>query len=94
MDIETEIRDLKRRVGDLEGAVNVLTGQMRQVHPELAAMRDVATRRFDTTEQIMERIARRLDTMNTQIWSLRDDLPTLLAVTLEQRAGAKSETER
>ncbi|MDX2157565.1 MAG: hypothetical protein SFW09_13760 [Hyphomicrobiaceae bacterium] len=87
MDTEAEIRELKRRVCDLEGAVNVLAGQMRNVQPILSDMREDANRRFDTTSQLMEGIARRLDTMNTQIWSLRDDLPALIAETLDRRPG-------
>ena len=53
MDIEHEIRELKRRVGELEGAVNVVAGQVGKV-------------------------ADRLDTLNTQLWSLRDDMPDLV----------------
>ena len=37
MDVESEIRELKRRVGDLEGAVSLLAGQFSKVHPEVIA---------------------------------------------------------
>ena len=42
MDVEQEIRDLKRRVGDLEGAMNVMSGQVSQVHPDLMSLSAVA----------------------------------------------------
>ena len=38
MDVEREIHDLKRRVGDLEGAMNVLNGNVGQLHPGLTTL--------------------------------------------------------
>ena len=84
MDIENEIKELKRRVGDLEGAVNVLTGQFGNVHPDLLALSTVATSRFDKVEDLVGKVAVRMDTMNTQIWSLRDDMPDLVATALKK----------
>lgn len=78
MDIEAELLQLKRRVDDLEGAINILTGQVRAVHPELLALKAEATRRFDLTDGQMNRVIQRLDTVNDQVWSLRDDLPALI----------------
>ena len=83
MDLETEILDLKRRVGDLEGAMNVLSGQMGKVHPELLALGEVTVKRFDGITSGMDRIVARIDLMNTQVWSLRDDLPGMLAEALK-----------
>jgi hypothetical protein len=83
MNIEQEITDLKRRVGDLEGAVNVLTGQVGKVHPDLMAMGAATERRFDKVEDLVGRIANRLDTLNTQLWSLRDDMPDLVATAIK-----------
>lgn len=78
MDIEGEIKDLKRRVGDLEGAVNVLAGHMSSVHPEIVALQQLSVQRFDNIDTAMNRFVTRLDTMNTQMWSLRDDFPVLV----------------
>ena len=78
MDIEAELLQLKRRVDDLEGAINVLAGQVRAVHPELLALKSETSRRFDTADSQMSRLLQRLDTVNDQVWSLRDDLPMLL----------------
>ena len=90
MEIEDEIIQLKRRVGDLEGAVSVLTGHVGKVHPELVALTSSAALRFDKVEGLVNKVADRLDTLNTQLWSLRDDMPQLVAVALQSdRRGNK-----
>jgi hypothetical protein len=79
MDLESEIRDLKRRVGDLEGAVNVLAGQLGRVHPDLVLLAQSTEKQFDGVYAGINRLVSRIDLMNTQIWSLRDDMPDLVA---------------
>jgi hypothetical protein len=79
MDDETEIGNLKRRLGDLEGAVKVLSGQMANIHPELVALGETTIKRFDLIAMTMDRLVGRLDSVNTQVWSLRDDMPALMA---------------
>jgi hypothetical protein len=78
MDVNAEINDLRRRVGDLEGAVNVLSGQLGRLHPELLVVKQQSSDGFDRMNVTMERVIARLDNVNTQVWSLRDDLPSLL----------------
>jgi hypothetical protein len=78
MDVRAEIDDLKRRVGDLEGAVNVLSGRIGQVHPEILALKQTAGDGFNRVNVTLDRLVVRLDNMNTQIWSLRDDLPEIV----------------
>ncbi len=78
MDWEAELKQLKRRVDDLEGAVNVLAGQYRSVQPDVADLKLETMRRLDMAERQLDRIVSRLDTVNSQVWSLRDDLPTML----------------
>ena len=89
MDFETEIRDLKRRVGDLESAVSLLTGQLGNVHPDLVQLKEISTRSFESIEGQMNRFVKRLDTMNTQVWSLRDDLPALIAEAVKKMLGPR-----
>ena len=84
MNVENEINDLKRRVGDLEGAVNVLAGQLGKVHPELVSLTETTARRFDNVDGLIGRAVDRLDQVNTQVWALRDDLPHLVAGALRQ----------
>lgn len=85
MDVEAEIQDLKRRVGDLEGALNVLSGQLRQVHPDLTTFRAEAHSSFQRFGVVLTRVETRLEDFLTrigrvelQVWSLRDDLPLLV----------------
>ncbi len=87
MDVESEIMDLKRRVGDLEGAVNVLTGQVAKVDPHLVALSTKYEGRFDKIEELVGKTNSRLDLLNTQMWSLRDDLPALLAEGVKKGLG-------
>lgn len=89
MDIENEIKTLKRRVDSLEGAVNVLAGHLGAIGPDVAELKALNVARFDTVDDTMRRLSQRLDTMNTQIWSLRDDLPELLGEALARRSAPK-----
>jgi hypothetical protein len=82
MDVQAEISELKRRVGDLEGAVSVLTGHLGRVHPELLELQQQSAQSFDKIGSVMERLVVRMDTMGTHVWSLRDDLPSLIAEAL------------
>ncbi len=78
MDVEAEINDLKRRVGDLEGAVNVIAGKLGSVHPEIVALSSATAKRFDRVEEATGHISVQLDDVSSQVWSLRDDFPELL----------------
>ena len=78
MDFENEIEELKRRVGDLEGAVNVLAGKLGDVYPEVVSLKSATAIRFDGIDTGMGRLTKKLDDVNTQVWSLRDDFPELI----------------
>ena len=67
MDVESEIKDLKRHVGDLEGAVNVIAGKLGSVHPEILALSSASTEHFDKVEETMGHISLQLDEINSQI---------------------------
>jgi predicted nuclease with TOPRIM domain len=84
MNIQAEISELKRRVGDLEGALSVLTGQLNRVHPELVTLQKQTAASFEKVEGLMERLVVRVDTMTTHIWSLRDDLPGMMVEALHK----------
>jgi len=84
MDVEREIVDLKRRVNDLEGAMNVLAGGFGQIEPRIEALKSSAVSRFDQVDTALLRVVSRLDTVNEQVWSLRDDMPVLVAQALQR----------
>lgn len=79
MDVEVEIRDLKRRMGDLEGAFNVLASRTVAGTSELTAIKQQTAERFDRIDDRIGQVVNRLDTLNNQAWSLRDDLPAMIA---------------
>jgi predicted nucleic acid-binding Zn-ribbon protein len=71
MDVEAEIRDLKRRVGELEGSFQFLTMQVRAVHKDLLEFREAVDRRFTAVDE-------RGDQLHHEIQSLRHDLPQIV----------------
>lgn len=89
MDVEAEIMQLKQRVGDLEGAVNVLSRQMSSLHPDLVKLNELSIRHFDAIDMTLARFMKRLDTVNTQVWSLRDDLPQLVGDAVRKTLAAR-----
>ena len=78
MDFHAEIDELKRRVTDLEGAFNLMSGRVARIHPELQEAKKRNGDGFDKVGHALDRLIARVDTVNTQIWSLRDDLPKLV----------------
>ncbi len=60
MDVESEIRDLKRRMGELEGTYGFLSGQLRDVHRAVLGFQEQSNERFDTLEGRMDGIDGRM----------------------------------
>jgi len=79
MDVETEIRDLKRRVGELEGSFSFLTSQVRGVHRDLIGFQE-ETRTFqESTKGYQVRTEKRLDRLEPVVTELKTDLKQLRA---------------
>ena len=89
MDVESEIRDLKRRVGELEGAFGFLTGQVRDVHRSLLGFQEGTEERFDGLQQKVDGLDRKVDGLDRKVDGLDrrvdgldrkvDELPRALA---------------
>jgi hypothetical protein len=62
MDVEAEIRELKRRVDGLEGSFGFLTKQVQGVHKDLLEFEARTEKRFDRLEQRVDAIDRKIDT--------------------------------
>ena len=61
MVVEGEIRDLKRRVGELEGGFGFLTQQVRTVHLDLLGFQSQTNARFDKVDGRLDKVEGRLD---------------------------------
>lgn len=93
MNVEAEIRDLKRRVGELEGGFGFLTNQVRDVHRDLLGFQQATEQRFDRLDDRMDRLDGgmdrldgRMDRMETKV----DALPKALAETVREIIGKPS----
>jgi hypothetical protein len=82
MDVEAEIRDLKRRVSELEGSFGFLTQQVQGVHKDLLRFEEKTDGklrehdgRFDRLEAKVDSLDRKID---TKVDGLRRDLPGIV----------------
>jgi hypothetical protein len=74
MDVESEIRDLKRRVGELEGSFSFLTGQVRDVHRSLLSFQEETNARFDRVDDRFDRVDARFDRVDARFDRVETDL--------------------
>ena len=74
MNVEAEIRDLKRRVGELEGSFAFLMEQVKGVHRSLLAFQESAEARFDGVEGRLDRVEGRLDGVESEVAGARQDV--------------------
>ena len=78
MNVEAEIRDLKRRVGEIEGSFGFLTQQIKGVHKDLLTFQAKTEQRFDAIDVRFDKVDSRLDRLDTGIRKLREDMPGIV----------------
>jgi hypothetical protein len=85
MDVEGEIRELKRRVGELEGGFGFLTQQVQGVHRDLLGFQQQTNGRFDKVERDIRDLKTDVGELKadvrgvkTDVASLREDLPSVV----------------
>jgi uncharacterized protein YoxC len=84
MDVEAEIRDLKRRVGEIEGSFGFLTEQVKGVHKAVLAFQARTEQRFDQVDGKLDKIDGRLDRVESGLKGLRTDMPKIVGETMRE----------
>jgi len=74
MDVEAEIRDLKRRVGELEGSFGFLTRQVQNVHKDLLSFEEKTEQNFEKVDGRFDRLESKVDALDRKIDAKVDGL--------------------
>jgi hypothetical protein len=78
MNVEAEIRDLKRRVSELEGSFGFLTQQVGAVHRDLLAFQERTEQRFADVDKRFDRLESKVDGLDRKIETKIDGLARAL----------------
>jgi chromosome segregation ATPase len=84
MDLEAEIRDLKRRVGELEGSFGFLTRQIQGVHKDLLSFEEKTDRKLREHDGRFDSHDARFDRLEQDLKGLRADLPKIVGDTMRE----------
>jgi predicted nuclease with TOPRIM domain len=89
MNVEAEIRDLKRRVSEIEGSFGFLPQQIKSVHKDLLAFQTRTEQRLDKVDSRLDKLDGRLDKLDGRldlvekgVRSLRQDMPGIVGSTM------------
>lgn len=88
MDVEAEIRDLKRRMGELEGvsSFGLLTRAVSSLHKDLLVFQGRTEERFRKVDELLDRTDGKIDALDRKIGvkidGLRRDLPGIIGETM------------
>ncbi len=96
MNIEAEIRDLKRRMSEIEGSFGFLTQQIKSVHKDLLAFQAKTEQKFehvngrlDKVDGRLDKVDGRLDQVDRGLRGLRTDMPKIVSTALRDVLGTK-----
>jgi predicted nucleic acid-binding Zn-ribbon protein len=93
MNVEAEIRDLKRRVSEIEGSFGFLTEQVKTVHKDLLAFQEQTEQRFDKVDGRLDRLESKIDSVDrkidTKIDGLAKSLPGIISDTMREVLNEK-----
>src|SRR5580692_8365045 len=95
MSVEAEIRDLKRRVSELEGSCGegtfgFLAHQISSFHKDLLAFQEKTEQRFDRIDGRFDKIDGRLDHINRYVCELRTDMRKVVGGTMREVLAEQS----
>ena len=77
MNVETEIRDLKRRVGELEGGFGFLMQQVRGVHRDLIGFQEETKAHFEGLDRDIAVLKADVAVLKTDVAVLKADVTTI-----------------
>ena len=91
MNIEAEIRDLKRRVSEIEGSFGFLTQQLKSVHKDLLSFQERTEQkfekvdgRFDRLEKEIRDVRKEVGDVRKEVGDLRKDMPGIVGNTMRE----------
>jgi hypothetical protein len=82
MNVQSEIRDLKRRVSDIEASFGFLTQQVTGMHKDLLTFQESADQKFF-------QIGSRLDSLDQGLSGLRNHLPKIVSEAMRDSLTGK-----
>ena len=101
MDVEAEIRDLKRRVSELEGSFGFPTRQIKGVHKDLLTFQERTEHRFRKIDSRFDEIDGRftktddrLDRIEGGLRRLREDMPSIVGEAMRSAMRAPRKKSR
>ena len=77
MNVETEIRDLKRRVGELEGGFGFLMQQVRGVHRDLIGFQEETKAHFEGLDRDIAVLKADVVVLKADVTTIKIDLKQL-----------------
>ena len=94
MNVEAEIRDLKRRVSEIEGSFGFLTQQIQNVHKELLTFEEKTEQRFDKVDGRLDKVDGRFDRLESKVDALDRKIDTKIDGLAKSLPGIISDTMR
>jgi hypothetical protein len=95
MKVEAEIRDLKRRVSEIEGSCGegtfgFLAHQISTFHKDLLTFQEMTEQRFDQIDGRFDKIDGRIDHIDRNVRELRTDIPKIVRDTMREVLAEQS----
>lgn len=94
MDVEAEIRDLKRRLGELESGFDYVAQRVEGVHRDVLALQAQGNRRFDKVDRRLDRVDGRLERVDGRlarveagVHQVHEELPSVVGDAIREVLG-------
>ena len=84
MDVEAEIRDLKRRVGEIEGSFGFLTEQVKGVHRDLLRFQEQTGQQLDKIDGRFDKVGGQMGMVEGEVRLLREDMPGIVGDSMRE----------